>query len=77
MRNKGEKLRMCWTPELIGKTGVCKVVIHKYRSRDGEERETNRIEKLYPAYDAPDLQSPKSSVPVYQPPVQGYQPKKG
>lgn len=74
MRNKNEKSRMRWTPELIGKTGICKIIVHKYKSRDGEDRETNRIDKLYPAYDMPALQSP---APTYQPPVQGYQPKKG
>lgn len=74
MQKKDEKIRMCWTSELIGKTGICKVVVRKYKNRNGEDREINNIEKLYPAYNMPDLQSP---APAYQPPRQGYQPKKG
>lgn len=75
MRNKDEKLRMRWTPELIGKTGVCKVIIHKYKNRDGDDKEINRIDKLYPAYDMPALQvSSQTPSQSYRPPVQNYQP---
>ncbi|MDE5564851.1 MAG: hypothetical protein K2I93_06820, partial [Oscillospiraceae bacterium] len=30
MKAKGEKLKMNWSPALIGKTGVCKVIVHEY-----------------------------------------------
>lgn len=86
MKQKGEKLRMNWSPVIIGKTGVCKVIVHTY-TKDGNERQTNRIDKLYPSYDQPQLSppvqtqagSPRGQVPpnasqmaAYTP--QGYQP---
>lgn len=82
MKNKGEKLRMRWTPELIGKTGMCKIIVHKYKNRDGDDKETNRIDKLYPAYDLPTSTMQSYQQPNYQPTTsyQGppmYQPKKG
>lgn len=52
LKKKNEPVRMLWTPELIGKTGVCKLTVHSYQ-KDGENRQINRIEKLYPSYDQP------------------------
>lgn len=48
LKRHGEPLRMNWQA-LPGKRGVCKVIVHKY-TKDGSEREINRIDKLY-AYD--------------------------
>lgn len=82
MKAKGEKLRMNWSPAIIGKTGVCKVIVHTY-TKDGNERQTNRIDKLYPSYDQPTLAPPQQaqpgySQPVYNQPPQGYgQPAQG
>lgn len=57
MKKKDEPVRMLWTPELIGKQGVCKIIVHNY-TKDGENKQTNRIDKLYPSYDQPALQPP-------------------
>lgn len=57
MKEKGAPVRMLWTPELIGKQGVCKVIVHTYK-KDGEDRHINRIDKLYPSYDQPSMQPP-------------------
>ena len=62
LKKKNEPVRMMWSPELIGKTGVCKINIHNYQ-KNGENRQINRIEKLYPSYDQPAI----SSQPVNQP----------
>lgn len=82
MKAKGEKLRMNWSPAIIGKTGICKVIVHTY-TKDGSERQTNRIDKLYPSYDQPNLPPPEQAQPTYsqptnQAPPQGYgQPAQG
>lgn len=60
MKQKGQPAVMQWSPDLIGKTGVCKVIVHKYK-KDGEDRETNRIDKLYPSYDQPILAPPQQN----------------
>ena len=82
MKAKGEKLKMNWSPAIIGKTGICKVIVHTYQ-KDGGERQTNRIDRLYPSYDQPNLPphqqaQPTYSQPTYQAPPQGYgQPAQG
>lgn len=60
LKKKGEPVRMLWTPELYGKTGICKVIIHSYQ-KDGETRQINRIDKLYPSYEQPTVSAPKTS----------------
>lgn len=62
MKAKGEKLKMNWSPAIIGKTGVCKVIVHTY-TKDGSERQTNRIDTLYPSYDQPTLAPPVQAAP--------------
>lgn len=56
MKQKGEKLRMNWSPALIGKRGICKIIVHEYTGNDGQTHKTNRIEKLYPSYEQPVMQ---------------------
>lgn len=56
LKKKNEPVRMLWSPELIGKTGICKINIHNYQ-KNNENRQINRIEKLYPSYDQPSLSS--------------------
>ncbi|MBE6876527.1 MAG: DUF669 domain-containing protein [Ruminococcus sp.] len=63
MKKKGEPLRMRWTPELIGKTGTCKVIIHKYVGNDQQEHQKNQIDKFY----EPPLTSQPASFKPYQP----------
>ena len=70
LKRKDEPVRMIWTPELIGKQGVCKVIVHTYK-KDGEDRQTNRIDKLYPSYDQPQIMRPA------QQPQQGVYPQQG
>lgn len=67
LKKKNEPVRMMWSPELIGKTGVCKLNIHNYQ-KNGENKQINRIEKLYPSYDQPAVS--QSVQPLTQP-VQG------
>ncbi len=57
LKARNEPVRMMWTPELIGKQGVCRIIIHNYQ-KDGENRQINRIDKLYPSYDQPAVSSP-------------------
>lgn len=51
-KKKGEKIRMDWT-HVLGSTGRCKVIIHTYTDKEGNERKTNRIDKFYPADEQP------------------------
>lgn len=71
MKKKDEPVRMLWTPELIGKQGICKVIVHNY-TKDGENRQINRIDKLYPSYDQPALAPPQQKAPAYQQPQQSW-----
>lgn len=79
MKQKGEKLKMNWSPALIGKTGVCKIIVHEYTGNDGQTHKTNRIDKLYPSYDQPVMSPPAQSQqsyqtpPAYTPTSNGYQ----
>lgn len=68
LKRHGEPLRMNWQA-LSGKRGVCKVIVHKY-TKDGAQREINRIDKLY-AYD----EQPQNAVRLggAQPPQQSWQ----
>ncbi len=65
LKKKDEPVRMLWTPELIGRQGICKVIVHNYK-KDGENRQTNRIEKLYPSYNQPVLAPPAQQAPPQQ-----------
>lgn len=67
MKAKGEKLKMNWSPAIIGRTGVCKIIVNKY-TKDGAEHENNRIDKLYPSYDQPNLPPPQTGSPRGQVP---------
>ena len=69
MKKKEETVKMCWTPQIIGKQGVCKIVVHKYK-KDNEERQTNRIDKLYPSYAQPATAPPVQSQYQQTPPPQ-------
>jgi hypothetical protein len=62
LKKKGEPVRMLWTPELVGKQGVCKVIVHSYK-KDGEDRQINRIDKLYPSYEQPNVSSGAPAAP--------------
>lgn len=68
LKKKGEPVRMLWSPELIGKQGVCKLIVHNYK-KNGEDRQTNRIDKLYPSYEQPQIQQPSQQ---YAPPQQSW-----
>ena len=43
-RKRGEQLRMNWG-EVAGARGMAEVVINKYKNRDGEDRQNNRVAK--------------------------------
>lgn len=68
LKKKGEPMRMLWTPELMGKSGVCKVYVDNYKGNDGQDKQSNKIKMLYPAYDQPALAPPVQQ--QYAPPVQ-------
>lgn len=42
----GEKLRMNWQ-NVIGAKGRCKVYIDKWKGKDGEEKQSNKIKRFY------------------------------
>lgn len=51
-KKKGEPLKMNWGV-VPGSTGRCKVGIHSYTNKDGEERKSNDIKRFYPKEEGP------------------------
>lgn len=51
-KKKGEQLKMDWGA-VPGSTGRCKVGIHTYTNKDGEERKSNDIKRFYPKEGGP------------------------
>lgn len=51
-KKKGEPLKMNWGA-VPGSTGRCKVGVHTYTNKDGEERKSNNIRRFYPKEDGP------------------------
>lgn len=51
-KKKGEPIKMNWG-NVPGSSGRCKVGIHPYKNKDGEERKSNDIKKFYPKEDGP------------------------
>lgn len=43
-RKKGEKLRPRWS-EVVGSKGRVKVILNKYKDKDGNERTNNRVDR--------------------------------
>lgn len=52
----GQRVRMHWGPDLIGRRGVCHVAPRKYKGQDGSDRETNDLKKLYPMWAQPNIE---------------------
>lgn len=71
----GQRVRMHWGNDLIGRRGVCHVAPRKYKNNDGDERETNDLKKLYPIWNQPNLEpiAPPQNT-GYMQPNQGYNP---
>ena len=44
-RKHGEPLRMNWQ-NVIGSTGRCKLEVHTYTNKDGEERQSNQVKRF-------------------------------
>ncbi len=51
-KKKGEPLKMNWGT-VPGSTGRCRVGVHTYTNKDGEERKSNDIRRFYPKEDGP------------------------
>lgn len=51
-KKKGEPLKMNWGM-VPGSSGRCKVGIHAYTNKDGEDRKGNDIKRFYPKEDGP------------------------
>ena len=67
MKQKGQAARMNWQ-EVNGKSGICHVIIREYDKRDGSGKgKSNRIEKLYPSYDQPQLAQNSTQPPCSAP----------
>lgn len=49
LKKHGEPLKMNWNA-ITGKKGRCRVYVDTYKNKDGEDRKSNKIKKLY-AYD--------------------------
>lgn len=49
LKKHGEPLRMNWGA-VMGKKGKCHVYVDNYKNKNGEDRQSNKIKKLY-AYD--------------------------
>lgn len=47
LKQKGEKLRMNWNL-VPGSTGRCKVIVNDWTDRDGNKRQSNRIDRFIP-----------------------------
>lgn len=55
-KKHGEKLRMNWN-SVIGAKGRCKVGIHTWKNKDGDDMQSNEIKRFYDPADAPAGQS--------------------
>lgn len=51
-KKKGERITMDWN-KVPGSTGRCKVKIHNYKNKDGEDRQSNQISRFYPKENKP------------------------
>ncbi len=51
-KKKGEPLKMDWG-RVTGASGRCKVGIHAYKNKDGEDRKSNDIKRFYPKEEGP------------------------
>ncbi len=51
-KKKGEPLKMNWM-QVSGSSGRCKIGIHSYKNKDGEDRQNNDVKKFYPKEDGP------------------------
>ena len=51
-KKKGEPLKMNWG-QVPGSSGRCKVEIHSYKNKDGEDRQNNNIKRFYPKDEGP------------------------
>lgn len=47
-RQKGQRVNMDWN-RVIGSKGKCKVIMRKYKDKEGNMRDTNDIKKFYEA----------------------------
>lgn len=51
-KKKGEPLKMNWG-QVPGASGRCKIGVHDYKNRDGEDRKSNDVKKFYPKEEGP------------------------
>ena len=51
-KKKGEPLKMN-RGQVPGSSGRCKVEIHSYKNKDGEDRQNNNIKRFYPKDEGP------------------------
>ena len=51
-KKKGEPLRMDWG-QVPGSSGRCRIAVHSYKNKDGEERKGNDVKKFYPREEGP------------------------
>ena len=70
MKARGEKAQMQWD-NIIGKRGICRIIVNEYKDKKGNDRENNRIDMLYPSYDQPVPAPPVQ--PQYAPPIGSWQ----
>ena len=71
----GQPFKPNWNA-VVGSHGVATLTIHKYTSRDGQERSNNQVKKFKEGGQTPQQpvqQMPQQPVQGYQQPVQGYQ----
>lgn len=70
LKKHGEPLKMNWNA-ITGKKGKCNVYVDNYKNKDGEDRQSNKIKKLY-AYDenVTTVQPAQMQTPQYSQPAQ-------
>ena len=70
LKKHGEPLKMNWNA-ITGKKGKCHVYVDNYKNKDGEDRQSNKIKKLY-AYDenVTTVQPAQTQTPQYSQPAQ-------
>lgn len=51
-KKKGEPLKMNWG-QVPGSSGRCKIGVHDYKNKDGEDRKSNDVKKFYPKEKGP------------------------
>lgn len=60
LRKHGERSKMPWD-KILGKSGMCRLIVNDYETKDGKKRQNNKIDAYLDPEDFP-LPAPKTAV---------------